>query len=67
VATVYYGRTVVELPPMMPAHTYGESPSTPQQQVLFAGDIAFSYVARTPASGASAGAARLDPLIIPGC
>ncbi len=44
--TYYYGRTVVELLPMVPAHTYGDiAVNLPQHKVLFAGDIAFFYVA----------------------
>ena len=44
--TYYYGRTVVELMPMVPAHTYGDVViNLPKHKVLFAGDIAFFYVA----------------------
>jgi len=44
--TYYYGKTVVEVIPMAPAHTYGDLVVyLPQHRVLFAGDIAFFYVA----------------------
>jgi cyclase len=44
--TYYYGRTVVELIFMGPAHTYGDIVAyLPQHRILFAGDIAFYYVA----------------------
>ena len=46
VTTYYYGPTVVELLPMVPAHTYGDIVvRLPQHGILFAGDIAFYYVA----------------------
>ena len=44
--TYHYGRTVVELIFMGPAHTYGDIVAyLPQYRILFAGDIAFYYVA----------------------
>jgi cyclase len=44
--TYHYGRTVVELIFMGPAHTYGDIVAyLPQHRILFAGDIAFYYVA----------------------
>jgi cyclase len=44
--TYYYGKTVVELIFMGPAHTYGDIVAyLPQHKLLFAGDIAFFYVA----------------------
>ena len=44
--TYYYGQTVVELIFMGPAHTYGDIVAyLPQHKILFAGDIAFYYVA----------------------
>lgn len=44
--TYHYGRTIVELLPMVPAHTYGDIVVyLPEHKVLFAGDIAFFYVA----------------------
>ena len=43
--TYHYGRTVVELL-LGPAHTYGDIVAyLPQHKILFAGDIAFYYVA----------------------
>jgi cyclase len=42
----YYGKTVVELLPMLPAHTWGDLVvHLPQHKILFAGDVAFFYVA----------------------
>ncbi len=44
--TYHYGRTVVELLFLGPAHTYGDIVAyLPQHKILFAGDIAFYYVA----------------------
>lgn len=44
--TYYYGRTVVEVMPMLPAHTWGDLVVyLPQHRILFAGDVAFFYVA----------------------
>ncbi len=44
--TYHYGQTVLELRPMVPAHTYGDIVAwLPQHKLLFAGDIAFFYVA----------------------
>jgi cyclase len=44
--TYYYGKNVVELLPMAPAHTWGDLVVyLPQHRILFAGDIAFFYVA----------------------
>jgi glyoxylase-like metal-dependent hydrolase (beta-lactamase superfamily II) len=44
--TYRYGKTVVELFPMAPAHTYGDMVMyLPQEQILFMGDMAFFYVA----------------------
>lgn len=44
--TYYYGRNIVEVFPMVPAHTYGDLVVyLPQHGILFAGDIAFYYVA----------------------
>ena len=43
--TYHYGHTVVELLPMVPAHTYGDIVVyLPQHQILFVGDIGFFYV-----------------------
>ena len=43
--TYHYGKNVVELIPMVPAHTYGDVVAyLPQHQVLFVGDIGFFYV-----------------------
>ena len=45
-ATYYYGNTEVQFITMAPAHTYGDVVAyLPQSKVLFAGDIAFHYVA----------------------
>jgi cyclase len=44
--TYYYGKTIVEVFPMAPAHTWGDLVVyLPQHKILFAGDIAFYYVA----------------------
>jgi cyclase len=44
--TYRFGATSLELWPMAPAHTYGDIVAyLPQHKVLFAGDIAFFYVA----------------------
>ena len=44
--TYHYGNTIVELMFMGPAHTYGDIVAyLPQHRLLFAGDIAFYYVA----------------------
>lgn len=44
--TYYYGKNVVEVFPMAPAHTWGDLVVyLPQHKILFAGDIAFYYVA----------------------
>jgi len=44
--TCYYGKNLVEIYPMLPAHTYGDLVvHLPQHNLLFAGDIAFYYVA----------------------
>jgi glyoxylase-like metal-dependent hydrolase (beta-lactamase superfamily II) len=44
--TYRFGRTILELRPMVPAHTYGDVVAwLPQHKVLFAGDIGFFYVA----------------------
>lgn len=44
--TYYYGKNVVEVFPMAPAHTWGDLVVyLPQHKVMFAGDIAFYYVA----------------------
>ena len=44
--TYHYGRTRLELWPMVPAHTYGDIVAyLPQHKILFAGDIAFFSVA----------------------
>lgn len=44
--TYHYGKTVVELIFMGPAHTYGDIVAyLPQHKIMFAGDIAFYYVA----------------------
>jgi len=44
--TFHYGPTVVDLIFMGPAHTYGDIVvHLPQHRILFAGDIAFYYVA----------------------
>jgi cyclase len=41
-----FGSTTIELVPMAPAHTYGDIVvHLPQHRILFAGDIAFFYVA----------------------
>jgi cyclase len=46
--TYRYGDTVVEVIPNYPAHTFGDvMVYLPERKILFAGDIAFSYV--TPA------------------
>ena len=43
--TLRYGTNVVELLPMVPAHTYGDIVAyLPQNQVMFVGDIGFFYV-----------------------
>ena len=43
--TYRYGGNVVELLPMVPAHTYGDVVAfLPQHKVLFTGDIGFFYV-----------------------
>ena len=43
--TYHYVQTVVELFPMVPAHTYGDIVVyLPQHQILFVGDIGFFYV-----------------------
>ena len=43
--TYHYGQTVVDLFPMVPAHTYGDIVVyLPQHQILFVGDIGFFYV-----------------------
>ena len=43
--TYHYGQTVLELWPMVPAHTYGDIVAyLPQHKILFAGDIGFFYV-----------------------
>ena len=42
----HHGKTVLELWPMVPAHTYGDIVAyLPQHQILFVGDIGFFYVA----------------------
>jgi cyclase len=47
-ATYRYGNIVVEVIPSYPAHTFGDLlVYLPEQRLLFAGDVAFSYV--TPA------------------
>jgi glyoxylase-like metal-dependent hydrolase (beta-lactamase superfamily II) len=44
--TLHYGKTVVDLIFMGPAHTFGDiAVYLPQHKILFAGDIAFYYVA----------------------
>ena len=44
--TYYYGKNVVEVSPMLPAHTWGDLVMyLPQHKILFAGDLAFFYVA----------------------
>jgi cyclase len=44
--THYYGKNVVEVFPMLPAHTYGDLVVyLPEHKILFAGDIGFFYVA----------------------
>jgi len=44
--TYRYGQTVVEVFPMLPAHTYGDLVVyLPQHRILFAGDVGFFYVA----------------------
>jgi cyclase len=44
--TYRFGRTALELRPMVPAHTYGDLVAwLPQHRLLFAGDVAFFYVA----------------------
>ena len=44
--TYRYGETLVDLFPMVPAHTYGDVVAyLPQHKILFAGDIGFFYVA----------------------
>jgi len=44
--TYYYGNTEVQLITMAPAHTYGDVVAyLPQYKLLFAGDIAFHWVA----------------------
>ena len=44
--TWHYGRTILELWPMVPAHTYGDIVAwLPQHKVMFAGDIGFFSVA----------------------
>jgi glyoxylase-like metal-dependent hydrolase (beta-lactamase superfamily II) len=44
--TYHYGSNIVEVFPMLPAHTYGDIVVyLPQHKVLFVGDIGFFYVA----------------------
>lgn len=44
--TYRYGKTVVEVFPMLPAHTFGDLVVyLPQHKILFVGDIGFFYVA----------------------
>jgi glyoxylase-like metal-dependent hydrolase (beta-lactamase superfamily II) len=44
--TYYCGKNVIEIIPMVPAHTYGDLVIyLPQQKVMFVGDIGFFYVA----------------------
>jgi cyclase len=44
--TYRFGNTVLELWPMVPAHTYGDIVAwLPQHKILFVGDIGFFYVA----------------------
>jgi glyoxylase-like metal-dependent hydrolase (beta-lactamase superfamily II) len=44
--TYHYGQNVVEVLPMLPAHTYGDLVVyLPQHRVMFVGDIGFFYVA----------------------
>jgi cyclase len=44
--TYRYGKAVLELWPMVPAHTYGDIVAyLPEHKILFAGDIGFFYVA----------------------
>jgi glyoxylase-like metal-dependent hydrolase (beta-lactamase superfamily II) len=43
--TYHYGRNVVEVFPMVPAHTYGDLVvHLPQHRIMFVGDIGFFYV-----------------------
>jgi glyoxylase-like metal-dependent hydrolase (beta-lactamase superfamily II) len=44
--TYYYAKNTVEILPMAPAHTWGDLVVyLPQHKILFAGDVAFFYVA----------------------
>jgi len=44
--TYYYGKNIVEVFPMLPAHTWGDLVVyLPQHKIMFAGDVAFFYVA----------------------
>lgn len=44
--TYYYGKTIVQILPMVPAHSFGDLVVyLPQHKILFAGDVAFFYVA----------------------
>ena len=44
--TYYYAKNVVDVLPMAPAHTWGDLVVyLPQHRILFAGDVAFFYVA----------------------
>jgi cyclase len=44
--TYHYGKNVVEVLPMLPAHTYGDLVVyLPQHRIMFVGDIGFFYVA----------------------
>jgi glyoxylase-like metal-dependent hydrolase (beta-lactamase superfamily II) len=44
--TYYYGKNVADMLPMAPAHTWGDLVVyLPQHKILFAGDVAFFYVA----------------------
>lgn len=44
--TYYVGKNVVEILPMLPAHTYGDLVAyLPEHKILIAGDIGFFYVA----------------------
>src|SRR5690606_37914811 len=44
--TYHYGRNIVEVIPMVPAHTYGDLVVyLPQHKIMFVGDIGFFYVA----------------------
>lgn len=44
--TYYYGKNIVEVLPMLPAHTYGDLVVyLPEHKVMFVGDIGFFYVA----------------------